>query len=474
MLRNQQSFQKRPFSLIIPVRVLDAIMVLLAGILSYAWYAYRYEVLFWPIQTDYIWLLSCGAMASFFAFSIAGPSIFSRGVKFFPLLCQTITGVLFLFAIIVGCLFILKQSQTFSRWWFFWWFSTSIFCLMSERTTLILILNMLRKRGFNQKRVVIVGAGRLGQSLATHINDAPWPSFQVSSFFDQRKRNNSKSNEIPVNNDFDLLNAYIEEQQIDEVWIALPLKAEELIEKVVNNLLETTATVRFLPDTFSLRLFRHHITEIYGFPMLDLSSPKMTGIDKILKTALDYFVSTVALLFLSPLLLFIAIAIKITSRGPVLFKQNRLGWDGKSFKVYKFRTMYMHKEEGGAITQATANDSRITPIGRLLRKTSCDELPQFFNVIQGRMSVVGPRPHVLEHNDSYRREVRHYMRRHKMKPGITGLAQVQGWRGETDTSHKIKKRIQHDLFYIENWSIGFDLKIILLTIFRGFIHPNAH
>jgi len=180
------------------------------------------------------------------------------------------------------------------------------------------------------------------------------------------------------------------------------------------------------------------------------------------------------LLLISPLMLLIALGVKLTSPGPVLFKQKRLGWDGQPFKVYKFRSMVVHREEGGLLTQASMGDVRVTPFGAFLRRTSLDELPQFFNVLRGTMSIVGPRPHAIEHNEQYKELVDDYMRRHKVKPGITGWAQINGWRGETDTLEKMRKRVEYDLYYIENWSLWFDLRIILLTVFKGFVNKNAY
>ncbi|MDH5184914.1 MAG: exopolysaccharide biosynthesis polyprenyl glycosylphosphotransferase, partial [Gammaproteobacteria bacterium] len=177
---------------------------------------------------------------------------------------------------------------------------------------------------------------------------------------------------------------------------------------------------------------------------------------------------------ISPLLLFIAISIKLSSKGPVFFKQMRHGWDGRIIKVYKFRSMKVHQEFDGTVTQAIKRDPRITKIGAFLRRTSLDELPQFYNVLQGRMSIVGPRPHAVAHNEHYKEVVDQYMLRHKVKPGITGWAQVNGWRGETDTVEKMQKRVEFDLFYIENWSFWFDLKIIFLTVFKGFVDKNAY
>ena len=200
----------------------------------------------------------------------------------------------------------------------------------------------------------------------------------------------------------------------------------------------------------------------------------MEGVNRFIKAAEDRILATLILVAISPLMLFIALGVKLSSPGPVLFKQKRHGWDGKPIKVYKFRTMRVHEEEEGKITQARRSDPRVTPFGAFLRRTSLDELPQFFNVLQGRMSIVGPRPHAVEHNEFYKEQVEAYMQRHRVKPGITGWAQINGWRGETDTLEKMRKRVEYDLYYIENWSLWFDLKIIFLTLFKGFVNKNAY
>ena len=216
------------------------------------------------------------------------------------------------------------------------------------------------------------------------------------------------------------------------------------------------------------------MTQIMGLPVVNLSvSPMRVSVNRMVKAVEDRLIAALVLLVTSPLMLLIAIGVKLSSRGPVLFKQLRHGWDGKPIKVYKFRTMRLHDDESN-LRQATRDDSRVTRIGALLRRTSLDELPQFFNVLQGRMSIVGPRPHAIEHNHYYMDQIDSYMQRHKVKPGITGWAQVNGHRGETDTLDKMERRVEHDLYYIENWSLWLDAKIIVLTIVRGFVHPNAY
>jgi putative colanic acid biosynthesis UDP-glucose lipid carrier transferase len=243
---------------------------------------------------------------------------------------------------------------------------------------------------------------------------------------------------------------------------------------VLNALRHSTANIRLVPDWFTLKLLNHGVSEVVGIQMLDLSTSPITGETRVIKAVQDFVLATVILLLISPLLLAIALAIKYTSPGPVLYRQKRHGWNGEEIVVYKFRSMVVHQEAGSQVTQASKNDSRITPLGAFLRRTSLDELPQFINVLQGRMSIVGPRPHAMAHNEHYKELVPNYVLRHKVKPGITGWAQVNGFRGETDTLDKMEKRVEYDLYYIENLSLGLDLKIIVATVFKGFVHKNAY
>lgn len=213
--------------------------------------------------------------------------------------------------------------------------------------------------------------------------------------------------------------------------------------------------------------------EINGVPVVPLYESPLSGINMVFKRLEDIIVSLSILIVISPVLLIIACAVKFTSPGPVIFRQIRYGMDGKSIKVWKFRSMTVMENDNN-VTQATKHDLRVTKVGKFLRRTSLDELPQFFNVLFGQMSVVGPRPHAVSHNEQYRTLIKGYMLRHKVKPGITGLAQVNGWRGETDTLDKMQKRVEYDLLYIRNWSIWLDLKIIFLTIFKGFVNKSAY
>jgi Undecaprenyl-phosphate glucose phosphotransferase len=260
----------------------------------------------------------------------------------------------------------------------------------------------------------------------------------------------------------------------DQLWIALPMRAEDSIRRLVNAVGDAPTTIRLIPDLFGHQLLNQHATELAGIPVITLRSSRITGYARIAKAAEDRLLAALILLLISPLMLLLALGVKLSSPGPVLFRQKRHGLGGREVEVWKFRSMRLHREDDGIVTQATRHDPRVTPFGRFLRACSLDELPQFFNVLQGSMSIVGPRPHAVEHNQYYTTLVQHYMRRHHVKPGITGWAQVNGARGQTDTVEKMAMRVEYDLYYIRNWSIALDLRIIALTAIRGFFNKNAY
>ena len=267
--------------------------------------------------------------------------------------------------------------------------------------------------------------------------------------------------------------SYVQDHFIDYVYIALPMRSEKQMLEVFDSLQDTTASVFMVPDIFVFEMLHSRFQDIAGIPVISLCETPLTGPFGLLKKIEDMVLATVILVLVAPLMLIIAVGVKISSPGPVIFKQRRYGLNGEEIKVYKFRSMSVCEDEG-CICQAKRGDSRVTPFGAFLRRTSLDELPQFINVLQGRMCVFGPRPHALSHNEEYRKLIKGYMWRHKVKPGITGLAQVEGWRGETDTLNKMEKRVEFDMNYIRDWSIMLDLKIVLRTIISGFIDKNAY
>lgn len=354
---------------------------------------------------------------------------------------------------------------------FYWFVSVSI-SLCVYRVVLRLILRVLRSQGINTRAVVIAGAGTLGQQLANNIIANSSFGLVFGGYYDDTAPK-QKLVAAQTIGDLEQLVADCKEGGIDRVYIVLPPQAYERRKWLVKELADSTASVYIVPDVFTYQLLHSRSDTIMGIPTISIYDSPLDGSNAIIKRIEDIVLSTLILIMISPVLLGLAFAVKFTSKGPVFFKQNRYGIDGKPIKVWKFRSMNV-MEDGAKVTQATKNDSRFTPIGQFIRKTSLDELPQFINVLQGQMSIVGPRPHAVAHNEEYRKLVEGYMLRHKVKPGITGWAQINGWRGETDTLDKMEKRIEFDLEYIRNWSLLFDLKIVFLTIFKGFINKNAY
>jgi len=455
-------------------RALDVALVVLGGMLAYQ---LRFGVAAIGLSTDYDLVALVAALLTamlFPAFGVYG-SWRARGLRA-PAM-QALAGWLAVFALTLLLMVAFKENERFSRIWMMLWFASTGAALIVVRLLVFSILRTLRARGYNRRRAVIVGCGAQAAQLAARCRSAGWAGFEVAAAFHPRE--NARENEdcalegVPLR-PLSELDRFVREGRVDEVWISLPLQDSAGLESVLAQLRQSTANIRYAPDLLGLFLLNQGVTEILDTPMLDLSASPMLGIDHVLKRAEDVLLSLLILLLVSPLLLLIAIGIKLDSPGPVLYRQRRHGWDGRQIEVWKFRSMHMHREPDGEVIQAQRDDPRLTRFGALLRRTSLDELPQFFNVLQGRMSIVGPRPHAVEHNQAYVQLIEHYALRHKVKPGITGWAQVNGWRGETDTVEKMRRRIEHDLYYIEHWSLLFDLRIIALTMVRGFTDRNAY
>lgn len=330
---------------------------------------------------------------------------------------------------------------------------------------------ILRRLGYNTRRVAVVGSLPAGINLLKSFAEEPWMGFIVLGYYNSEPL--TSVSDINFCGNFDKLIIDARDGKIDRIYIAMNMQEEAKIKKIVQQLTDTTCSVLLIPDIFTFNILQARTEEINGVPVVPLFDTPLSGINMIFKRLEDIIVSTVILLLISPVLLIISVAVKFSSPGPVLFRQLRYGMDGKPIRVWKFRSMRVIENDENVV-QATKNDIRVTKVGKFLRSTSLDELPQFFNVWCGQMSVVGPRPHAVAHNEQYRALIQGYMLRHKVKPGITGLAQINGWRGETDTLEKMEKRIEYDLLYIRGWSIWLDLKIIFLTVFKGFINKSAY
>lgn len=351
------------------------------------------------------------------------------------------------------------------------WFFIVCVGFILARTAIRALIGFVRNLGYNNRYVAIAGDLPVGLNLAKSFKEQPWLGLLVLGIYNDKPISTTEG--IPYLGSFDKLISDAKKQRIDRIYISMAMEDESKIKYLINKLTDTTCSVILIPDIFTFNILQSRSEEINGIPVVPLFDTPLSGINMVVKRLEDIILSSIIILLISPVLAFISIMIKITSPGPVLFKQNRYGIDGKPIKVWKFRSMKV-MENGQDVIQATKGDTRITPIGRILRGSSLDELPQFFNVFCGEMSIVGPRPHAVAHNELYRSQIQGYMLRHKVKPGITGWAQINGWRGETDTLEKMEKRIEYDLEYIRNWSLWLDLKIILLTIFKGFINKSAY
>jgi putative colanic acid biosynthesis UDP-glucose lipid carrier transferase len=322
-----------------------------------------------------------------------------------------------------------------------------------------------------RKTAVIAGANDLGLGLAERLRSSPMHGVRLAGFFDDRAP--ARIQDKAVLGSIATLPDYVRAHNVDIIYIALPMASQPRIVKLLEDLRDTTASIYFVPDIFVFDLIQARVDSIGDLPVVAVCETPFYGFNGVLKRISDYVLGVAAVVVLAPLMVAIAIGVKLSSPGPILFKQRRYGVDGRKILVYKFRSMTV-AEDGDVVRQATKNDSRVTPFGAFLRRTSLDELPQFINVLQGRMSVVGPRPHAVAHNEMYRKLIRGYMIRHKVRPGITGLAQVNGYRGETDTVEKMKARIEYDLAYMRSWSLLLDLQIILKTVVVVLRKQNAY
>ena len=378
---------------------------------------------------------------------------------------------LFIFLLLTA--YVTQTSELFSRRVILTWFVATpplwiILRLVSHR----LLLPMVSAN--RARRVVVAGANELGKSLATRIKNNPAMGMQLVGVFDDRGAERLGS--LPAGRMLGSLAdlpSYVHENNVDVIFIALPIRNVQRVSDLIDELFDTTVSIYFVPDIFVFDLIQSRITDIGGMPAIALCETPFYGPSGAIKRASDIVLSSLMLLALSPLLLVIALIIKLTSPGSVVFKQRRYGLDGHEIVVYKFRSMRV-SDDGAQVKQATRDDPRITPIGKTLRKYSLDELPQLINVLQGRMSIVGPRPHAVAHNEEYRALIKGYMLRHKVRPGITGLAQVNGYRGETKDLDDMRKRVEFDLDYLRHWSLGLDAYIILKTAAVVFRDQKAY
>jgi putative colanic acid biosynthesis UDP-glucose lipid carrier transferase len=408
------------------------------------------------------------SMVSFFQL-IGGLTDFYRswrGVSLFNELVACLKNIFFSACLLLPfCLFYFDISLNILIQYF-----CSVLVLMGILRIFVRLIYAISFKIFKKSRnVIVIGDSVKAHKLFNDLKKSEWIGFNPLGIYSF----NEKADQYDFNGNVNDAIGIIHSEDINQVYIVTSQENIHQVDNLLKMLSDTTCSTVIVPELFSYDFLYSRVEDINGTPIIPIIDTRIKGINIFLKRVEDICVASTILVLISPLLLCIAIAIKLNSKGPVFFKQIRYGLNGKPILVYKFRSMSV-MENGAKVTQAVKNDPRVTKVGAFIRKTSLDELPQFINVILGNMSVVGPRPHAAAHNEEYRKLITGYMLRHKVKPGITGLAQIRGWRGETDTLDKMEKRVECDLEYIRTWSLLLDLKIIFLTVFKGFINKAAY
>jgi Undecaprenyl-phosphate glucose phosphotransferase len=457
-------------------QIADWLAIVLSGVLCFI--VYNVIIIGGVIDTTYIFTIVTGAFIVLpFCFWLKAydDQIFS--VQFHSIQ-KVLAAWMIAFAILLFVAFALKISDYFSRVWVVSWFLSGACSLVVCRWALGQWVDKLVVEGLLVERAVIYGAGLHGQQFAAQMASNVDRFTQLIGFIDDRSSRVPHSwNGLEHIGDSNVLLELIRANKIDQVFVALPPSASDRQNQVLNMLADTPVRVHLVFDPVRFKVVRSNFRFVNHFPVVQIADRPLTGWSHISKEIEDKILSLLILFLISPLLIMISIAIRLDSRGPILFKQHRYGYNNSLIEVWKFRSMHVSDDRHDTMQQATRDDQRVTRVGHFLRRTSLDELPQFINVLLGDMSIVGPRPHAIEHlyeGSELADTVARYAARHRVKPGITGWAQVNGWRGETDTIEKLRKRVEYDLYYIENWTIWLDLWIIFKTLVLILKDDNAY
>ncbi len=456
--------------------VMDMLIVIWAAIASSLVMDQLRDPGLWPWPTHYRTGVLFGAILVPLVFHRFGLYRSHRGENLAVELIQ-LTGA---WLLVLGTLAVIaiatKTNVLYSRLWMGGWLAAGCLLFWVFRIALRLTVGQLRVRGWDTRDIVMVGSGTEAARVVRRLKGLRGAGYRLVGYFTGPGGTDPLFTGLRCLGDIEHIVPVLERlpHAPDQAWIALPAERPDLVRLAATQLGQTTLDCRLVPDTREFNILNYDVTQIAGLPVINLSYSPMTGVNRAIKAVEDRLLALLILVLVAPLMLLIALAIKLDSRGPVFFRQQRHGWNGEEITVLKYRTMVVHRERDGQVSQARRGDPRVTRVGRLLRRTSLDELPQFLNVLAGSMSVVGPRPHAVEHNELYRKMVSGYVLRHKVKPGITGWAQVNGYRGETESLEMMRRRIEYDLYYIEHWSIWLDLTIVALTCVRGFVSSRAY
>ena len=463
-------FRQYGHTVIVLLRCLD-IAMLAAG----SWLAYYLWHGRWDMDQDHRTVLVLGLFAAVIFFEIAHIYRPWRGDSLRGEIFRIMRAWFSALALVVGAVALvrLRMQLGSSYRWIATWGALGFTLAVAARLVLSGVLSWLRARGWSQGRIVMVGLNSMALASSRQLNDSAWAGLQVIGYVDDREKPR-----LPVGN-FGLprlgrladLADIVVREAIDEVWVAFPFRGEARAEQVLHELRHLPVSIRMVIDCFAFRGSKFlNLNEIAGIPTLDVSVSPLHGINRYIKEAEDRVLALLLLLLAAPAMLLIALGVKLSSPGPVFYRQERVGWNNRSFVMLKFRSMPVDAEAGSGPVWARPGENRATRFGTFLRKTSLDELPQLFNVLRGDMSLVGPRPERPDFVAVFKDQIPNYMKKHLVKAGITGWAQVNGWRGDTD----LNQRIEHDLYYIQHWSLWFDLEIALKTVLHGFVNKNAY
>ena len=430
------------------------------GVLSFEFYM-RALILIVPL---YILL--------YYAFNLYTPKrVQGRRLEFSNIVLANTVGLLILMAGFFLALSYSEQLKNFSRSMFIYFFMINIILEEIERLMIRAFLRSIRKNGYNQKHILLVGYSKAAEQYIDRIKQNPQWGYNIRGILDDNIARGTMYKGVKVIGSVGNLSYILPENKLDEIAITLGLEEYYKLEKIVAECEKSGVHTKFIPDYGNIIPTRPYTEDLLGLPVINIRYvPLSNTFNALIKRLTDIIGSIICIIIFSPIMLTSAVLVKMTSKGPLIFKQERVGLHNKPFQMYKFRTMYVQTEEEERKGWTQKNDPRVTKVGGFLRKTSLDEFPQLFNVLKGDMSLVGPRPERPQYVEKFREEIPRYMIKHQVRPGMTGWAQVNGYRGDTS----IRKRIEHDLYYIENWTLGLDIKILFLTVFKGFINKNAY
>ena len=430
------------------------------GVLSFEFYM-RALILIVPL---YILL--------YYAFNLYTPKrVQGRRLEFSNIVLANTVGLLILMAGFFLALSYSEQLKNFSRSMFIYFFMINIILEEIERLMIRAFLRSIRKNGYNQKHILLVGYSKAAEQYIDRIKQNPQWGYNIRGILDDNIARGTMYKGVKVIGSVGNLSYILPENKLDEIAITLGLEEYYKLEKIVAECEKSGVHTKFIPDYGNIIPTRPYTEDLLGLPVINIRYvPLSNTFNALIKRLTDIIGSIICIIIFSPIMLTSAVLVKMTSKGPLIFKQERVGLHNKPFQMYKFRTMYVQTEEEEKKGWTQKNDPRVTKVGGFLRKTSLDEFPQLFNVLKGDMSLVGPRPERPQYVEKFREEIPRYMIKHQVRPGMTGWAQVNGYRGDTS----IRKRIEHDLYYIENWTLGLDIKILFLTVFKGFINKNAY